>query len=97
MFAILEGSSEPEDTNRKTKKKKRANDDLLSILFLSTSGTAATVSEQHDVEEGKGLGNGQEAWKVLATKYNAYMREMRRSWYEKLTSFRTGARTRPRG
>ena len=88
MFDILKGSSEPEEMNEKTKWK-RANDDLVSILILSTSGTAATVVvEQHHAEEGEGLGSGQKSWKALATKYNAYPRETRRACYEQLTNFR---------
>ena len=71
---VLEGWDEPEDMAAKTTLK-RVNDDICSILFLSTSGTTATVMEPHHPEERKGLGNGQAAWRALATKYTTYTRD----------------------
>lgn len=47
-FDVLEGSSDPEETNEKMKRI-WANHDLFSILFLSIIRTAAAVVEKHRV------------------------------------------------
>ena len=68
---------------------KQACETLFSVLYLVTSGPAATLVRQY--EDGTlagGLGHGQKAWNALYTKYNSNSKEARRACYEELVNFR---------
>lgn len=57
----------------KTRKIESQRQPPLHIVAVNRR-TAATMVEQHNLEEGKGLGNGQAVWKGLASKNNVYTR-----------------------
>lgn len=83
MFGVLNDSTEPIPifTNTDTpdvrtnlaeiSRWKLACENLLSILFLITSGPAVTLVRQYlDRSSVGGLGNGQQAWNSLYAKYH---------------------------
>ena len=68
---------------------KRACETLFFVLYLVTSGPAATLVRQYeDRTSAVGLGHGQKALNALYTKYNSNSKEARRACYEKLVSSR---------
>ena len=68
---------------------KRACEPLFSVLYVVTSGPAATLVRQYeDRTSAGGLGHEKKAWDLLYTKYNSNSKEARRACYEKLVSFR---------
>ena len=101
VFDVLNGSVEPvpaitdsdtpdTPTNLvEIQRWKRACETLFSVLYLATSGPAATLDQQYeDRTSAGGLGHGQKAWNALFTKYNSNSQEARPACYEKLVSFR---------
>ena len=101
VFDVLNGSIEPvpavtdsdtpdTPTNPvEIQRWKRACETLFSVLYLVTSGPAATLVRQYeDRTSAGGLGHGQKAWNALYIKYNSNSKEARRACYEKLVSFR---------
>ena len=101
VFDVLNGSVEPvpaitdsdtpdTPTNLvELQRWKRACETLFSVLYLVTSGPAATIVRQNeDRTSAGGLGHRQKAWDALYTNYNSNSKEARRACYEKLVSFR---------
>ena len=101
VFDVLNGSVEPvpvivgSDTRDtptnlvEIQRWKRACKTLLSVLYIVTSGPAATLVRQYKNRTlAGGLGHGQKAWHALYTKYNSNSNEAWRACYEKLVSFR---------
>ena len=67
----------------------RACENMFSIMYLITSGPAATLVRRHeDTNSAGSLGNGQQAWNALYAKYHINTKEVRRASYEKLVNFR---------
>ena len=56
----------------------RADEELFSVLFCSTAGSARTTVKQYEGKTGEGLGSGLGAWKALEARYNAAAKELRR-------------------
>ena len=68
---------------------KRACETLFSVLYLVSSGPAATLVRQYeDITSAGVLGQGQKAWNALYTKFNSNSKEARRACYENLVNFR---------
>ena len=108
VFSVVNGSVEPvpaitdsdtldTPTNLvEIQRWKRACETLFSVLYLVTSGSAATLVRQYeDRTSVEGLGHGQKAWNALYTKYNSNSKEARRACYENLVSFRMEERQDP--
>lgn len=89
MFYVFEGLDEPEDTAAKLTWQ-RDNNDRFSILFLSTSGSAATVVEKDHLEQGKGLGSEQAACEALTNVHKACTKYTRRAATRSLVISRWG-------
>ena len=102
MFGVLNGLTEPKPVFANTatpdvptslaeiSRWKRACENLFSILYLITSGPAATLVRQYeDSTSVGGLGNGQKAWNALHAKYHNNSKEARWACYEKLVNLRT--------
>ena len=67
---------------------KQACETLCSILYLVTSGPAATLVRQYEYRTSAGgLGHGQNGWNALYTEYSSNSKESRRASYEKLVNF----------
>ena len=64
-----------------------SNQDLRSVLFLTTSGSANnTVKTIEGKRPEDGAGRGQVTWKVLTEKDSGYTKEIRRACHEKLVN-----------
>ena len=67
---------------------KRACENLFSIMYVITSGPAATLVRQYeDRTSAEGLVNGQGACNALYAKYHNNSKEARRACYRKLMNF----------
>ena len=65
----------------------QANQDLWSVLLLTTSGSANNVVKKFEGKRQEdGAGNGQAAWEALTEKYNSHTKEARRACHEKLVN-----------
>ena len=68
---------------------KQANQDLWSVLFLTTSGSANNVVKRFEGKQPEdGIGNGQAALEALRGKYNSHTKGARRACHEKLVTTR---------
>ena len=86
---IFTGSDTPDAPINlvEVQRRQRACETLFSILYLATSGLAATFVRQYeDGTSAGGLGHEQKACDALCTKYNN-SKEARRACYEKLVNF----------
>ena len=64
-----------------------ANQDLWSVLLLTTSGSANNIVKKFEGKRPEDeVGHGQLAWKALAEKYNGHTKEARRACHEKLVN-----------
>ena len=62
------------------------NEELYSVLFFTTTGSAQTTVKSFEGVGKEGLRDGIAAWLALDEKYNATTKELRRSLSEKLTT-----------
>ena len=68
-------------------KRLQANQDLWSVLLLTTSGSANNIVKKFEGKRPEDeVGHGQLAWKALAEKYNGHTKEARRACHEKLVN-----------
>ena len=101
VFDVLNGSVEPvpaitdsdtpdTPTNLvEIQRLKRACETLFSVLYIVTSGPAATLVRQcEDRTSAGGLRHGKKAWSASYTKYDSNSKDARRASYKKLVSFR---------
>ena len=88
IYNILMWGGKPTPTgNDNLTKWVRNNINLYFMLFLATSGGAATVVKRYVGRTvGEGLGNGQKAWKAPEEKYNICSNATRQGLYDSLNN-----------
>ena len=103
VFEVFQGKAQPSSstlgsTDTATlnaiaeRKWLQANQDLWSVLLLTTSGSANnTVKKFEGKRPEDGTGHGQLAWKALTERYNGHTKEARRVCHEKLVNTKMGA------
>ena len=99
VFEVFQGAEQPSPTVQDEeietvdftleRKWKQANQDLWSVLFLTTSGLANNVVKRFEGKQpNDGVGNGQATSEALREKYNSHTKEARRACHEKLVTTR---------
>ena len=69
---------------------KQANQDLWSVLLLTTSGSARNVSKKFEGKKAKnGTGDGHAAWQALNDKYNSHNKVARRACHDEMVNTKT--------
>ena len=107
IFEVFQGKAQPSSTLGSTDtatlnsvaehKRLQANQDLWSVLLLTTSGYAInTVKKSEGKRPENGAGHGHLAWKALTEEYNGHTKEARRACHEKNSSTRTWSSARIR-
>ena len=108
VFEVFEGKAQPSSTLGSTDtampnanaehKWLQANQNLWSVLLLTTSGSADnTVKKSEGKRPEDGAGHGQMEWKALTEKYNGHTKEARRACHEKLVNTKMEAGQDPGG
>ena len=66
---------------------KQANQDLWSVLFLTTPGSASNPVKKCERKKAEdGTGDGYPAWETLNEKYSIHIKEARKACHEKLVN-----------
>ena len=87
MLRVLDGEPCPAATDViRVVAWKKANNDVYSILFFMTAGSANITVRAHESTERGCSGNGAEAWTALKERFDGNTKEARRACREKLFS-----------
>ena len=85
MLQVLDGTPCPGPANEREAWKK-ANNNLFSVLFFMTEGSADITVRAHESKEMGCVGNGAAAWNALKERFDGSTKESRRAGREKLFS-----------
>ena len=87
MLKVLDGAPRPEETDADgVAAWETANNNIYSILFFLTEGSANITVRAHESTEQGCLGDGVAAWKSLKERFDGNTKEARRACREKLFS-----------
>ena len=87
MLKVLHGAPHPEETDADgVAAWETANNNICSILFFLTEGSANITVRAHESTEQGFLGDGVAAWKSLKERFDGNTKEARRVCREKLFS-----------
>lgn len=86
LHGVLDGIACPTADQDKIDGWKKANNELYSILFFNTEGSANTTVRAHESKTAGEAGDGQGAFKALKARFHGNTNEARRSCREKLFS-----------
>ena len=87
MLKVLDGAPRPEETDADgVAAWETANNNIYSIWFVLTEGSANITVRVHERTEQGCLGDGVAAWKSLKERFDGNTKEDRRAWREKLFS-----------
>ena len=84
MLKVLDGTPCPEETKVDGVNAWKANNNIYSLLYFHTEGSAIIIVRAHESTEVGCLGDGLAAWKALKERFDGSTKEGRRACREKL-------------
>ena len=85
MLKVLDGTPSPEETDVDgVNAWMKVNNNIYSILYFHTEGSATITVRAHESTEVGRLGDGVAAWKALKERFDGNTKDARRACWEKL-------------